>query len=210
MTNSSNSFPASEFDAWADDYDQTVPNSQAFPFTGYQAALEMVVTRAEVQAGMRLLDLGTGTGNLALRFAALGCELWCSDFSEAMLAKARLKLPSAQFLLHDLRTELPVEWAPPFERIVSAYVFHHFPLDEKVKLIERLLPRLTPGGRILIADIAFPDATALENAKAEAGDGWDEEYYWVADESVTTLQKVGMRVEYTPVSNCTGVFTLQA
>ncbi len=202
-------FPASDFDDWAESYDRTVPADEKFPFTGYAAALETVVARADVQPGMRLLDLGTGTGNLAACFAALGCKIWGTDFSEPMLAKARQKLPAAHFLLHDLRDELPPELAGPFDRIVSGYVFHHFVLDEKVRILTSLVTRhLSPGGRIIIADIAFPDQAALEAVKLAAGDEWEDEYYWMADEAVPAIQRAGLRVEYSPVSACAGVFTL--
>jgi len=48
--------------------------------------------------------------------------------------QATQKLPKAHFCLHDLRSEWPAELPGRFERIVSAYVFHHFELEEKVAL----------------------------------------------------------------------------
>jgi len=43
-----------------------------------------------------------------------------------------------------------------FNRIVSAYVFHHFELGEKVRIIELLVrEHLKAGGNWIIADIAF-------------------------------------------------------
>jgi putative AdoMet-dependent methyltransferase len=205
-----NLFSPEDFDDWAESYDRTVPASERFPFTGYAAALATVVARAKAQPGMRVLDLGTGTGNLAARFALLGCEIWGTDFSEPMLAKARQKLPAAHFILHDLRTDLPPELAGPFDRIVSGYVFHHFVLEEKIRIITSLITRLASAGRIVIADIAFPDQPALEAVKHLAGAGWEDEYYWLADGDVSAIRRAGLRVEYSPVSNCAGVFTLQA
>ena len=203
-------FPASDFDGWAETYDRSVSETDAYPFTGYADALETVVARAEARPGMKVLDLGTGTGNLAVRFAELGCEVWGTDFSEPMLARARTKLPAACFLLHDLREPLPPELAGPFDRIVSGYVFHHFVLDEKVRIITSLVPRLSSPGKILIADISFQNQVALEKVKLAVGNDWDDEYYWLADEAQAALRRAGLRVEYAPVSDCAGVFTLQA
>ena len=200
-------FPHEEFDEWAESYDASVAIDQ-FPFYGYQRVLREVVALAEARPGMSVLDLGTGTGNLAEGFARLGCELWCTDFSAPMLAQARQKLPNAHFIEHDLRMELPAEWHRPFDRIVSAYVFHHFELDEKIRILRGLLPRLAPGGRIVIGDIAFPNQAALEKVKAEAGEEWEDEYYWLVDQAMPALEKAGLRVSYRQVSACAGVFVL--
>lgn len=126
-----------------------------------------------------------------------------------MLAKARQKIPSAHFALHDLRTPLPPEFQRPFDCIISAYVFHHFELDEEVRIVRGLLPFLVPGGQLLLGDIAFHNRSALEQVKAEVGDNWDDEYYWVADQSIVVLKKTGFKVDYIQVSTCGGVFSLQ-
>ena len=202
-----NMFPHEEFDDWAESYDASVSNEK-FPFTGYQQLMTEVVALAELRPRMSVLDLGSGTGNLATGFARKGCELWCTDFSAPMLEQARQKLPDAHFLLHDLSMEFPAEWQRPFDRIVSAYVFHHFELDEKVRILRGLLPRLAPGGRMVLADIAFPDQAALDKVKAGAGQGWEDEFYWLVDESLPTLEEAWLRVSYRQVSVCAGVFVL--
>ena len=202
-----NIFPNEEFDEWAETYDGSVSIDQ-FPFYGYQQVLAKTVALAEALPGMSVLDLGTGTGNLAVIFARLGCELWCTDFSAPMLAQARQKLPNAHILLHDLRADLPAEWKRPFDRIVSAYVFHHFELDEKVRILRYLLPRLAPGGCMVIGDIAFQDQAAQDKVKAEAGEAWEDEFYWLVDQSRQALKKAGLRVSYHQISSCAGIFVL--
>jgi len=61
------------FDGWAETYDQSVRGRDDFPFLGYDAALEGAVAAAVPKLPCSVLDLGIGTGNLAKRFAELGC-----------------------------------------------------------------------------------------------------------------------------------------
>jgi putative AdoMet-dependent methyltransferase len=202
-------FPSFEFDEWAQTYDRSI-TSDRFPFQGYENLLDMIVALANAKPGMSVLDLGAGTGNLALCFAALGCDLWCSDFSPSMLEKARQKLPTAHFVLHDLRSGWPLEIDRSFDRIVSAYVFHHFELEEKVRIIHSLVKdRLVPDGQLIIGDIAFQNAAAQENMKIFTGDQWEDEFYWLANKSLAALANANLRVEYTQVSVCAGVFNIR-
>ncbi len=202
-------FPPSEFDSWAEHYDQSTLESTIFPFNGYEKVLQTVLGRAESRPGHAVLDLGTGTGKLALLFDKIGCELWCSDFSPLMLEKARAKLPHAHFALHDLRQAWPSEFERSFDVIVSAYVFHHFELAQKVSICRDLVEnRLVPGGKLVIADLSFPDRIAMKTFAASIGDLWDEEFYWLADESLPALRQAGLRAEYEQVSVCAGVYTL--
>ena len=202
-------YPASDFDEWAAIYDETIAAESGFPFEDYRRVLQTVLDQAQVAPGMSVLDLGVGTGNLALLFDRAGCELWCSDFSPQMLARARAKLPAAHFVLADLRGGWPAELEQRFDRIVSAYVFHHFPLKTKVALLVELADqRLLPGGRILIADISFQNSAAREAVRRMVGDEWEEEEYWLADETLPALEQAGLRAIYTQVSFCAGVYRI--
>ncbi|MCU0485886.1 MAG: class I SAM-dependent methyltransferase [Anaerolineales bacterium] len=199
-------YPPGDFDAWASRYDQDVLDESCFPFIGYQQVLQMVVRLSAPQAGMRVLDLGTGTGNLAGAFASLGCEVWATDFAPKMLALAKVKHPEAHFVESDFRQGWPADVEGVFDRIVSAYVFHHVPLADKVRLSAVFAARLAPQGKLVLADLAFPNAAGLEAMRRLAGAAWDEEYYWLADETLAAYQQAGMVARYTPVSICAGVF----
>ncbi|MFZ1041344.1 MAG: methyltransferase domain-containing protein [Anaerolineales bacterium] len=201
------------FDHWATNYDQLLATGSApVSFEGYEDVLTEAVKQTQVTPDMSVLDLGTGTGNLAARFVTLGCDVWGMDFSENMLVKAQEKLPSVHLVLADLRAEA---WPPSldrrFDRIVSAYVWHDFDLPYKTKLLERLTGQfLTGKGRIVVADIAYLDETARTQAAAYWGRLWNqEEHYWAGDETIAACQAIGLSCSYQQVSSCAGVFVMQ-
>lgn len=197
------------FDRWAERYDRSVQSDTGL-HEGYGQVLDLVVRSADARPGMRVLDLGIGTGNLAQRFLALGCEVWGTDFSPAMLAKARAKLPQVKLLQMDLLVDRwPEDLARErFDRIVSTYVFHEFDLATKVGLMACLArDQLAPRGHLVIGDVSFPNRRALEEAGA---DHWDEdEEYWAADEAITACAAAGLEATYTQVSRCGGVFVVR-
>ena len=204
-------FSPAEFDPWAATYDDDVAAERQFPFEGYRQVLATVLRSASLRPGMTVIDVGTGTGNLAALFTQQGCELWCTDFSEAMLAEARRKLPRARFVLHDLRAPLPAELARRFDRIVSGYVFHHFELAKKVHIARELATgHLAPDGRLIIADLSFPSRLKMEEYATAAGALWEEEPYWLADESLPALLGAGSNAQYEQVSPCAGVYMITA
>jgi putative AdoMet-dependent methyltransferase len=202
-------FSPGEFDPWAETYDHDVASQSTFPFNGYDKALATVIEVAAPARGMSVLDIGTGTGNLALRFAQHGCELWCTDFSETMLSKAREKIPNAHFILHDLRAPWPAELDRRFDRIVSAYVFHHFDLKGKIEFCKELTSlHLAPDGKLVIADLSFPNLQAMEAFAKSVGPLWEQEPYWLEDESSKALAAAGLRSAYVQISACAGIYTI--
>jgi putative AdoMet-dependent methyltransferase len=201
------SFPSSEFDSWAESYDDSINDGSGFPFEGYHKVLDAILQQSGAKAGDEVLDLGTGTGNLARRFVLLGCRVWGMDFSSEMLARARQKLPEVVLAQADLRCEWPPEFQRKFDHIVSAYTFHHFPLDEKVRLVQRLFGRfLKTGGTLVIADIAFQDASEEGLLRQKMGEEWENEFYWLANETIEAFKAAALEVEFTKVSSCAGVF----
>ena len=208
MEPDSQSFTADEFNRWAETYDISVFGEE-FPFIGYRKVLETIVNLAGPCQDLSILELGIGTGNLARLFSAQGASLTATDFSAAMLAKTHRKIPSASLLLHDLREPLPFRRQTFFDRIVSAYTFHHFDLPEKIRIIHDLhRSHLHPGGKIILGDIAFQDDSSRKITQAEVGTAWEAEYYWLADESLAALERDGLSASYFPVSSCAGIFMI--
>ncbi|HYE63547.1 MAG TPA: class I SAM-dependent methyltransferase [Phycisphaerales bacterium] len=101
-------------------------------------------------AGLKVLDLGCGTGRHSLRLAARGAKVTACDFSEGMLAKAKGK-PGAEeveWVVHDLSTGLPFEDGA-FDVVLSALVLDH------VRDVDRFFAEATRvcrrGGRMVFS-----------------------------------------------------------
>ncbi len=202
------------FDTWSAQYDAAVRATDGagdFPFAGYDEVLDCIVATSGAGSGMDVLDVGTGTGNLAARLTTTGCRVWVSDFSRAMLDAARSKLPDAHaFVEADLLAAWPPVLDGPFDRIVSAYVFHEFPDEEKLRILADAAHRLTPDGRIVIGDVAFDDEDARGRARERWRDQWDDdEHYWSAAWAAASASTIGLTVAWTRVSSCAGVFILE-
>jgi len=202
-----NLFPPEDFDEWATTYDSSTVVDSGFPFDGYSRLLQTIINLSGVNPGANVLDLGIGTGNLALLFAGRGCNIWGIDFSPQMIALAKVKLPGAELACLDLRADWPVLFQQRYTCIVSAYTFHHFVLEEKVRLVQRLIAEyLSPGGNIVIGDIAFQDAAAEDRKRRQLGKEWEQEYYWLEDETRGAFLSVGITMVFIKVSSCAGVF----
>ena len=122
---------------------------------GYEELQEAVVAAtAEVHA-TRVLELGTGTGETALRILARHPDArWVGiDSSEAMLARARERLPDADLRLQRLEDELP---SGPFDLVVSALAVHHLDGAGKRGLFSRIARVLRPGGHFVLGDLVVP------------------------------------------------------
>jgi len=192
-----------QFDQWAASYDADLGDESEFPFGGYDRVLGRVVELAAVAPGMKVLELGPGTGNLTARLVAGGAAVWALDFSAEMLARARAKAPTAHFAKAGLMDNYPPDFHRPFARVVATYTFHELPTADKAALLRRLLAEhLAPDGRVVIGDIGFPDAAAREAVKQRAGGAWDEEYYWLANETADMLARMNLRHTWEQISSC--------
>ena len=122
---------------------------------GYEDLQEaMAAATVDVRA-TRVLELGTGTGETALRVLSQHPEAdWVGiDSSEAMLARARERLPDADLRVQRLEDELP---AGPFDLVVSALAVHHLDGAGKRGLFLRVARVLSPGGHFVLGDVVVP------------------------------------------------------
>jgi ubiquinone/menaquinone biosynthesis C-methylase UbiE len=86
------------------------------------------LARIDLPSPLEVLDLGTGTGNLAAALAARGHRVTGLDFSERSLARARRSCPGVQLVLADL-FELDAVRDRSFDLVSLAYVLHGLPQE---------------------------------------------------------------------------------
>jgi ubiquinone/menaquinone biosynthesis C-methylase UbiE len=124
----------------------------------FLAIRDRIVELADPRSDDRVVDLGAGTGLLALALAPRVREVVAVDISERMLE--RLDDAAAADGVHNLDTvvadlrRLPVE-DESATLVVSNYAFHH--LDDSAKQLALAEARriLRPGGRLVICDMMF-------------------------------------------------------
>jgi SAM-dependent methyltransferase len=94
-------------------------------------------------AGLRVLDLGAGTGKLTGLLAELGADVTAVEPDEAMLAELRRRLPSVR-ALHG-RAEAIGLADGSFDAVLCAQSLHWFDLSRALPEIARVL---VPGGAL--------------------------------------------------------------
>ena len=159
------------FDAGAPTYDALVGANP-----GYHKHLRLSAARMqlpELGRGLRLLDLGCGTGasTAALLHAAPQAEIVAVDGSAGMLAQARAKTwPQSVSFVHSRAEDLAEAVVTgPFDGILAAYLVRN--LADPDRALKSLCALLRPGGVIAVHEYSVRDsraATAVWNAVSSA------------------------------------------
>ena len=119
-----------------------------------------LVEAAALRPGQRVLDLGCGTGTLALRAkgACSGIEVSGVDADPAMLSTATAKAKRRGLevaFAHGFAQALPFADGS-FDRVVTSLFFHHLSPDAKAAALREAGRVLAPGGELHVADWGRP------------------------------------------------------
>ncbi|MFZ1986046.1 MAG: methyltransferase domain-containing protein [Desulfatitalea sp.] len=120
-----------------------------------QAWLGILSNALDHEEKLKILDVGTGTGALALLLAEMNHDVSGIDLSEQMLKRAREKARTGRL---KVEFKLGDAEAPPFEKesfdaVVSRHLLWTLPNPDKALRAWKQL--LKPGGRIIIIDGNF-------------------------------------------------------
>jgi demethylmenaquinone methyltransferase/2-methoxy-6-polyprenyl-1,4-benzoquinol methylase len=126
---------------------------------------ERAADLAGVGPGSRVLDVATGTGDLAIELARRvvpGGEVVGSDFSEAMLARARVKPKPAA------GAELRFEWGDALELPYADGTFDAATVgfgarnfSDLARGLAEMVRVVRPGGRVVVLEFTSPTRAPL-------------------------------------------------
>ena len=146
-------------DAWSPEQYERYRDKRAGPFWD-------LVALVEARPGMRVVDLGCGTGELTAQLHAKlqARETLGVDSSAAMLART----PTAAGLRFEQQDISRFEPAEPFDLAFSNAALHWVP--DHFALLRRITAALAPGGQIAVqmpmTDDQLPHQTACELARS--------------------------------------------
>lgn len=127
-----------------------------------------LVRHLDAKPGETILDVGSGTGSLAVAVTAAEprCLYRGIDPDAAAVAIARQKAAlagsPATFLVGTLGG--PPANGERIDKIVCSLVLHQVPLDEKRRLLAAMRDWLKPGGLLLVADYGLQPTLAMRVA----------------------------------------------
>jgi SAM-dependent methyltransferase len=136
--------PAPDFGPLAEDYDRLRPADD-----NWWGLVDVLMAEGDLR-GRRVLDVGCGTGRLALALADRGAKVWGVDPSQEMLAQAHVAVGRRVGLRLGRAESLPFKdgW---FERAVLRLVVH---LVDRTLAFPELARVLAPGGLVVVATFA--------------------------------------------------------
>ena len=188
----------------ASDYDADVLNENDPIRANYNDVLAWVIDEAHIGPSSRVLELGSGSGNLSCLISQCG-ELVCVDLSEKMDAIARSKLAHIQnrrFIKSDILEVFDYE-VSLFDVVISTYAVHHLTENEKRILFGKVFASLVPGGRAVFGDLMLQNEKDkaqkvlqyLARGDAKTAQALEEEFFWFIEPRETDLVALGFHVK---------------
>jgi ubiquinone/menaquinone biosynthesis C-methylase UbiE len=135
---------------------------------GADAAKRPLIEQAQIKRGFRVLDVGCGTGSLAIMAKRLHpeAELVGLDPDPAALSASERKAKRARLSIefdHGFSDHLSYADAS-FDRVLSSFMFHHLEASEKSATLAEIRRVLKPGGSLHLLDFARADGNGAHGA----------------------------------------------
>ncbi len=147
-----------EVDMPKDPYARIAPRYDRL-LEGFNAPLRAISLRMlPPTAGMKVLDVGCGTGANLVPYVEAGCEAFGLDASDAMLSQARKRLGErAQLILCDASSMAYDDGM--FDLVRASMFLHELPPNVAGDVIREMVRVTTPGGSLVLVDFATKGLT---------------------------------------------------
>lgn len=147
------------------------------PFTA--SLRRRAVQVARPREGMRVLEVGCGTGTNLEIFAEAGCRIAGVDLSPSMMHVAKKKLHGRADLRLGDAAKLPFA-ENAFDLVVSFLTLHEMPAARRISVMHEMVRAIHGDGRLLLVDFypgpfRFPRGWLYRAAifSIEFGAGWE-------------------------------------
>ena len=125
-------------------------------FLGGESAHRRLIDQAQPRPGQRVLEIGCGTGSLSARVKALhpAVDVVGLDPDPRALERARQKAARQRVSLQldrGFSDALPYP-DRSYDRVLSAFMFHHLTQDEKKRSLQEIRRVLRPSGSLHLLD----------------------------------------------------------
>ena len=115
----------------------------------YSHNISDVAVHAEAHTGSKILDAGSGTGNLSILLSNRGAVVTSCDFSPTALAVHAKKDPSAKLVHASLENQLPFE-DDSFDGVCCASVLFALTQPGCINAVNEFHRVVRPGGKVVI------------------------------------------------------------
>ena len=155
----------------AESYDALAGDFERFAKMYSPPLVTRMLTHARLSRTTRVLDIGAGTGIVALAAAATSAHVTAIDLSLGMLARAKENAEQAgvadriDFRLMD--AEVLTLNDRSFDCVLSLFALHHFP--DPARALKEMQRVLVPGGTLVVGSGSPPSRFTLAGVVDAAG-----------------------------------------
>lgn len=156
-------------------------------YLGWQHAMRLILEKGVPFSGVKIAEVGCGTGTMSLTFGLLGAAITLIDFSHQVLEQARriydLFDCTAEFIQADCMEPPVADLAGRFDFVISGGLAEHFIGEDREKCVRYHRILLKEGG---IAYIGVPNKLSPF-------------YQWIKEfRKLTGTWRIEIEVPFTP------------
>jgi len=122
----------------------------------YSRFISSAMEKMAIQPSDRILDMGCGTGRnscLMAKYLSNSGSIVGLDIGEEMIQQFEKKCQRyPNVSLQKLRIDEPLPFRSEFDKALLSFVFHGFPDEKKVAILDNIKRALRPGGQLFILD----------------------------------------------------------